>query len=98
MSLSLLIILPLISAITILFCNGLKQVRTVALSGAVAQLIVAFGFLALYWQSRAAGDHSPMLFEEDYKWFAPLNIHYHIGVDGISIAMILLTAFVTAAG
>jgi NADH-quinone oxidoreductase subunit M len=98
MSLSLLIILPLVSAILILFCNGLKQVRTVALSGAVLQLVLAFAFLVQYWALRAAGDNSVMLFEEDYIWFAPLNINYHIGVDGISIAMILLTAFVTVAG
>src|SRR5687767_8833415 len=98
MSLSLLIILPLVSAILILFCKGLKQVRTVALSGALLQLVLAFAFLVQYWELRAAGDNSIMLFEEDYIWFAPLNIHYHIGADGISIAMILLTAFVTVAG
>src|SRR5688572_9688295 len=98
MSLSLLIILPLITAIALLFCKGLRQVRVVALSGAVVQLIVAFFLLAAYWQQRAAGDHAVMLFEEDHVWFTPLNIHYHIGADGISIAMILLTAFVTVAG
>jgi NADH-quinone oxidoreductase subunit M len=98
MSLSLLIIFPLITAIALLFCNGLRQVRVVALSGAVVQLIVAFLLFVLYWQQRAAGDHAAMLFEEDYVWFTPLNIHYHIGADGISIAMILLTAFVTIAG
>ena len=98
MSLSLLIILPLITAIALLFCNGLRQVRVVALSGAVVQLIVAFLLLASYWQQRGAGDQSTMLFEENYVWFTPLNIHYHIGADGISIAMILLTAFVTIAG
>jgi NADH-quinone oxidoreductase subunit M len=98
MSLSLLIILPLITAIALLFCNGLRQVRVVALSGAVVQLMVAFLLLAFYWQQRTAGDQATMLFEEDYVWFTPLNIHYHIGADGISIAMILLTAFVTMAG
>src|SRR5688572_18877435 len=98
MSLSLLIILPLITAILLLFCNGLRQVRVVALSGAVVQLVITFMLLASYWQQRAAGDQSTMLFEEDYIWFTPLNIHYHIGADGISIAMILLTAFVTVAG
>jgi NADH-quinone oxidoreductase subunit M len=98
MSLSLLIILPLITAILVLFCNGLKQVRTVALSGAFVQLVLAFAFLVQYWQQRTSGDASTMLFEEDYIWFAPLNIHYHIGADGISISMILLTAFVTVAG
>lgn len=98
MSLSLLIILPLVTALLVLVCKGLRQVRTVALTGSVAQLLLGFVFLALYWQERAAGNSAVMLFEEDHAWFAPLQIHYHIGADGISIAMILLTAFVTAAG
>src|SRR5689334_11713417 len=98
MSLSVLIILPLINAIALLLCNGLKPVRLVALSGSVVQLIVTLGLLFTYWQQRTAGNKAVMLFEEDHVWFTPLNIHYHIGVDGISIAMILLTAFVTVAG
>src|SRR5687768_11537719 len=98
MPLSLLIILPLITSLLVLLCKGLPQVRVVALGGSVVQLVLAFALLVLYWQARAAGDHSPMLFQQDYTWFAPLNIHFHTGVDGISIAMILLTAFVTIAG
>ena len=39
-----------------------------------------------------------MLFESNYTWYAPLHINYHVGVDGISIAMILLTSFVVLAG
>jgi NADH-quinone oxidoreductase subunit M len=38
------------------------------------------------------------VFQTNYTWYAPLQIHYHVGVDGISIAMILLTAFVVFAG
>ena len=98
MSLSFLIILPIATAIALLLCNGLKPVRLVALIGSVVQLVGAIGLLAAYWQQRAAGNTTAMLFEEDHVWFTPLNIHYHIGVDGISIAMILLTAFVTVAG
>jgi NADH-quinone oxidoreductase subunit M len=98
MSLSIIIILPLITAIALLFSNGLRQVRVMALSGAVMQLILSFFLLFTYWQQRAAGNRAAMLFEEDHVWFAPLNIHYHVGADGISIAMILLTAFVTVAG
>ena len=29
-----------------------------------------------------------MLFVKDYLWFKSLNIHYAVGVDGISVAMI----------
>jgi NADH-quinone oxidoreductase subunit M len=98
MSLSLLIIIPLLTAITILFCKGLKQVRTISLIGAVIQLALGLFLLGEYWQQRSLGNVSQMLFEYNYTWFEPLNINYHIGVDGISIAMILLTAFVVIAG
>ncbi len=97
MLLSILIILPLITAIGLLACNGLKQVRAVALSGAVVQLFYSFYLLFTYWDQRVV-DGTKMLFEEDHVWYAPLNIHYHVGIDGISVAMILLTAFVTVAG
>jgi NADH-quinone oxidoreductase subunit M len=98
MNLSLLIIIPLLTAITILFCKGLKQVRTISLIGSVIQLALGLFLLAEYWQQRSTGTVSQMLFEYNYTWFEPLNINYHIGVDGISIAMILLTAFVVIAG
>ena len=98
MNLSLLIILPLITSLLTLPLKGLKQVRAVCLVGSVLQLILGCVLLYLYWQERESGNQSVMLFESDYTWYAPLNIHYHVGVDGISIAMILLTAFVVLAG
>jgi NADH-quinone oxidoreductase subunit M len=98
MNLSLLIILPLLTSIAILFCNGLKQVRMVSFLGSALQLIMALYLLIKYNAERAAGNVSQMLFEFSHSWFIPLNINYHIGVDGISVAMILLTAFVVVAG
>ncbi|MES2005857.1 MAG: NADH-quinone oxidoreductase subunit M [Bacteroidota bacterium] len=98
MNLSLLILLPLVTALVILFCKGLKQVRAIALAGSVIQLGLAGWLLLVYWQERAIGNHAPMVFEEKYSWFKNLNIYYHIGVDGISIAMISLTASVVVAG
>lgn len=98
MNLSLLILLPFVTAITILFCNGLKQVRTVSLIGVSLQLILSLDLLVQYWKERASGNTSQMLFEFDYTWFKALNIHYHVGVDGISVSMILLTSFVVIAG
>jgi NADH-quinone oxidoreductase subunit M len=95
--LSYLVILPLLTAIAILFARG-KEVKTISLVGSIAQLILATILLFQYRIERAAGNTSQMLFEKDYTWFAPLNIHYHVGVDGISIAMIMLTSFVVLAG
>src|SRR6185295_5290056 len=98
MNLLLLILLPFINSLAILLSKGLKQVRAIALGGAVLQFVIAGVLLFLYWNERAAGNTSQFLFESIYTWFAPLNINFHIGVDGISIAMILLTAFVVLAG
>jgi NADH-quinone oxidoreductase subunit M len=38
------------------------------------------------------------VFEQSFEWFPSLGIQFLIGVDGISIAMILLTALVVVAG
>ncbi|HTQ28814.1 MAG TPA: NADH-quinone oxidoreductase subunit M [Puia sp.] len=93
-----LLLIPLLTALAVLFCRGIKPVRTLSLTGAAAQLLYAIQVLRLYEQERASGDTSPMLFEYNQSWFRPLHIHFHLGVDGISLAMILLTAFVVLAG
>ena len=98
MNLSLLILLPLLTAVAILPLKGLKQVRTAALLGSSLQFILAFVLLYFFWNERSSGNEAAMLFESNYTWYAPLNINYHIGVDGISVAMILLTSFVVLAG
>src|SRR6266478_6717812 len=98
MNLNILIILPLLTAFAILPLRGLKQIRIISLSGAALQLILGFTLLYFYWNERSSGNAAAMLFENNYTWYAPLNINYHVGVDGISIAMILLTAFVVLAG
>ncbi|HID83289.1 MAG TPA: NADH-quinone oxidoreductase subunit M [Chromatiales bacterium] len=36
-----------------------------------------------------------MQFEEMHPWISALNINYHLGVDGISMPLILLTTFIT---
>src|ERR1043165_2442420 len=98
MNLSLLLFLPLLTAVALLFCKGLKQVRIVSLLGSGLQLSLGFVLLYLYWQERSSGNTTAFLFENNYSWYAPLNINYHTGVDGISISMILLTSFVVLAG
>ena len=37
-----------------------------------------------------------MQFEENVSWIGPLGISYHLGVDGISALLILMTTFLTA--
>jgi len=98
MNLSLLILLPLLTAIAILLMRNATQVKWVSLAGATAQFILAFVLLFAFRNERAAGNPAQMLFELQYNWFPSWGISFHLGVDGISVAMILLTAFVVIAG
>ena len=97
MNLTLLVFVPLITAVAVLFCRGLNRIRWVSLAGTTVQLLLSFGLLALYWNERVTGHAHPQLFEYRHAWFASLNIGYHVGVDGLSVAMILLTAFIMEA-
>lgn len=98
MNLLLLILIPLVTALAVLVMRTKEQVRWVSLTGAAAQLVLSFGLFAAYRSARAAGQTAQMLFEQKFNWFPNWNISFHIGVDGISVAMILLTAFVVIAG
>ena len=67
-----------------------KAVRALALMGALVSLLVT---LPLY--SGFQYDTSAMQFVEKASWIPHFNIHYHLGLDGISFWFVLLTAFIT---
>jgi NADH-quinone oxidoreductase subunit M len=98
MNLLFLLLVPLFTALAILPAKGLKQVRTIALLGATAQLILCFALLYFFMEVKSSGNTAVFVFERFYTWYAPLNINFHLAVDGISVAMILLTSFVVLAG
>jgi len=96
--LSLFVIVPLLTIVGIMFTKGLKGTRIVSAVGMGIQLILAAILVFLYLGEREAGNAAQMLFTYDALWFPTLNIHYAVGVDGISVAMIALTAIVVFAG
>ena len=98
MNLHLLVIAPVITAIAILFFNQLKQVRLIALCGAVIQFTLSLLLLNAFCAERALGNNAAMVFYSSVEWFTPLGIAFTTGVDGISVSMILLSAFVVLAG
>jgi len=98
MNLLILILVPLITAVAVLLMRSNMLVKWAAFAGSVAQLVITFFLLSAYYAERTAGNASQMLFEKQYNWFPSLNINLHFGVDGISVAMILLTSFVVIAG
>lgn len=98
MNLSLLVMIPLITFLAVMLARSGSAARLMALCGTTVQLILSLGLLFMYMAERDAGNSALVLFESDHVWFPAWNIHYHVGVDGISVAMILLTSFVMLAG
>lgn len=97
MNLLLLIAIPLLTAVAVLFTQNKQQTKWVSLIGSVAQLALSFALYFSFLHERA-GNAAQLLFEQQYNFIEAMNIHLHFGVDGISVAMILLTSFVFVAG
>ncbi len=66
------------------------MVRWIALVGAVLGLLVT---IPLYTGFQIGS--AEMQFVEKFLWIDRFNIHYHLAVDGISLWLVLLTAFIT---
>lgn len=96
--LNLFVIVPVLTVLAILFTKGKKNARVISAIGMSIQLILGVALIFMYLGARKAGNMDPMLFTQDNVWFQSLNIHYAIGVDGISVAMIGLTCIVIFAG
>jgi NADH-quinone oxidoreductase subunit M len=97
MDLLIIILLPLLTGLAIVALPE-KHSRVIALVGAVLQMAAAIALYVAFTHQREVGNVFPILFEQQYRWFPSLGISFHMGVDGISVAMILLTAFVVIAG
>ena len=67
-----------------------KVVRWVALLGAIASFLVTIPLATGFDVAKPA-----MQFVENLPWIDRFNVHYHLGVDGISVWFVLLTAFIT---
>ncbi|ODV16880.1 MAG: NADH-quinone oxidoreductase subunit M [Rhodanobacter sp. SCN 68-63] len=90
--LSLLIWLPVVGAVPVLLAGSGRPglARWLALLVAVLTFVVSLFLLPQY---NAAG--AAMQLGEDHLWIASLGVHYGLAVDGISVALILLTTFVS---
>jgi len=95
--LSLFIVIPVLTVLVLVFTKNLKQARMVALAGSLVQLGMAINLIFEYLKEIKTND-AIMVFTKDVVWFKNFNIHYNIGVDGISVALLVLTAIVVLAG
>jgi len=87
--LSIIIFLPVVGAIIIaLFVKNAKSIRLTAVVFTSIPLVLSLAlFIAGY------GDFGSPQFVEYASWIPSINAHYHLGVDGLSMVMVLLTTF-----
>jgi len=97
MNLLLLLIVPLIAAIGIMLSPRVSAVRQISLAASLVQLMLV-GWLLFQMLNSRSVSAQPLYFEQVYQWFPSWNIQFHIGVDGIAISMMILTALVVLAG
>ncbi|HEY3486564.1 MAG TPA: NADH-quinone oxidoreductase subunit M [Gammaproteobacteria bacterium] len=90
--LSLLIWLPIGGGIAVLLCgdNRPSAAKGVALLFSLITLYLCIPLYSGFNQFSEA-----MQFTEKHSWIAAFNIHYHLGIDGIALPLIILTALMT---
>ena len=96
--LSLFVLIPLLMLLGLWLAKGVKGVRTVMVAGSSALLLLSAYLTIVYLSDRAAGATAEMLYTDSIEWIKPLHICYAIGVDGISVAMLLLSSIIVFTG
>lgn len=92
--LSLIILVPWLAA-ALLALPGLARpvARAIGALGSASTLLL--GLIALVHFDRAQAGYQ---FVENHSWISSLGIRYHLGMDGMSLVLVLLTAVVAPAG
>ena len=92
--LSLTIFLPLLGALVILLIkedeSSLNNIKKVALWTSVGVFLLSL----LIWL-QFDNNNGGYQFQEKFRWFNDFNFYYHIGIDGISLFMVILSTFLT---
>src|SRR2546421_9759189 len=103
--LSIITFLPLVGGIAILFIpkNQVTTIRWTAFAVACVNLFQALGLMLAYFQANVSttssvatgATNSAFLFNEQLSWIPSVGINYSLGVDGISLLLVTLTALLT---
>lgn len=83
-------------AVALVPADNKSVVRWVALLAS----LVPFGLSVFMWFAypAATANAAGFRFVEQFDWYAVINSQYHLGVDGISVPMVILTTFLTPLG
>ena len=96
--LTLFVVIPALMLLGLWLAKSLNQVRGVMVVGASCLLALSVWLTIYFVQQRAAGNTDVMLLTASTPWFKPLNIAYSVGVDGISVVMLLLSSIIVFTG
>jgi NADH-quinone oxidoreductase subunit M len=90
--LTLILLTPTLVAVFLLLIPGNEKavLRWVALIGS----LIPFGLSLILWFNFQNGQVG-FQFEQQAEWYAAINSSFHLGVDGISLSMVLLTTLLT---
>jgi NADH-quinone oxidoreductase subunit M len=91
--LSLVIWAPIIGGVLVLFASKEEQASLAKVIALVASIITFLLSIPLYTGFDTTTYQ--MQFVENTPWISVFNINYHLGIDGISMPLILLTSFTT---
>ena len=89
--LSLVVWIPIIGGIVVLLSGDKgdsEGSRRIALIFSIATFVLSLGLFTGFDTTTA-----DMQFVEKFSWISTFNINYHLGVDGISMPLIILTTF-----
>lgn len=92
------VIIPLLMLGGFALCRDVKQIRAVAVTGSTVLIGLSAWLLCDYLALRAAGETAEMLYCGSWTWIEPLHINLAVGVDGVSIAMLILSSIIVFAG
>lgn len=92
------VIIPILMIFFLWISKNRNQIRGIMVAGSSLLLILAGILTYLYLTQRAEGDTAEMLFRSDYSWYSSLNIKLSLGVDGISVAMLILSSIIVFTG
>lgn len=95
--LTLFVVVPVITILVLIFAKDLKQARIIAVLGMFVQFAMSINLIFAYFKEKQVND-AIMVFTQDYLWFEKFNIHYTVGADGITVAMIVMASIVVLAG
>ena len=85
--------LPALGAVLVAFVLG-NRPRLIKWTAAIFTFIPLLLSIILFAQfDRSLAAAGLIQFEEKALWIAALNAHYHLGVDGLSLPLVVLTTF-----